>query len=388
MLTREYACSNCGFGFCSNCVKFRAVVPGKGKDPQKVCGSCQDKLKHPEKVKQQVYAMPEALQRRLDAQQNSGGGPPVIINKENRKMSSLRRGLSADDQKIADRLEKLQKERREKAAVPTDSDITARLSKLKGEQDPMSSSNQENIGTPFYKPPDKRSDVDKTKDLLESAMAEVKIDSTILTPEQDIANRLAKLRGQDPNQVVASFPSARLPDPSLFISQSSQNEMMDMDLDEVAKLINTVGRDVEEEAKQSIIDLQKDKAIQEQLSKLRVSKSKPSLQLEDGEKSDGSGEDEDEIVEVERITKQLLEEQLLEERLEFPPSVPEHKKQAKSTGPDDYEPEELPWCVICNDDASIRCRGCDDDLYCRSCFKEFHDGEDSREHKPVSFSKR
>uniref|UniRef100_A0A182YAQ1 Uncharacterized protein n=1 Tax=Anopheles stephensi TaxID=30069 RepID=A0A182YAQ1_ANOST len=47
--------------------------------------------------------------------------------------------------------------------------------------------------------------------------------------------------------------------------------------------------------------------------------------------------------------------------------------------------EELPWCTICNEDAVLRCRGCDNDLYCRGCYKEFHYDEDPNEHPTVPF---
>lgn len=40
------------------------------------------------------------------------------------------------------------------------------------------------------------------------------------------------------------------------------------------------------------------------------------------------------------------------------------------------EQKELPWCVICNEDATQRCVDCDGDLYCDACFIECCKPED------------
>ncbi|KAF3046512.1 hypothetical protein E8E12_010404 [Didymella heteroderae] len=49
------------------------------------------------------------------------------------------------------------------------------------------------------------------------------------------------------------------------------------------------------------------------------------------------------------------------------------------------------WCVICQDDATLRCLGCDGDLYCRNCWMEGHKGEsagfEERRHRAVEFVK-
>lgn len=49
------------------------------------------------------------------------------------------------------------------------------------------------------------------------------------------------------------------------------------------------------------------------------------------------------------------------------------------------------WCIICSDDATLRCTGCDGDLYCTNCWLEGHRGEDAgaeeRTHKAVQFVK-
>lgn len=42
------------------------------------------------------------------------------------------------------------------------------------------------------------------------------------------------------------------------------------------------------------------------------------------------------------------------------------------------------WCSICNDDAVFKCKGCDNDFYCKRCFKECHDKYDLKTHHTLS----
>jgi hypothetical protein len=57
-----------------------------------------------------------------------------------------------------------------------------------------------------------------------------------------------------------------------------------------------------------------------------------------------------------------------------------------------YTDEEVDsWCIICEDDATVKCLGCDGDLYCASCWKEGHMGPDvgweERRHKWTKYKK-
>ncbi|KAH7319325.1 hypothetical protein BKA65DRAFT_514318 [Rhexocercosporidium sp. MPI-PUGE-AT-0058] len=49
------------------------------------------------------------------------------------------------------------------------------------------------------------------------------------------------------------------------------------------------------------------------------------------------------------------------------------------------------WCIICQDDATVKCMGCDGDLYCANCWKEGHMGPDvgyeEKTHKWVKYRK-
>lgn len=52
----------------------------------------------------------------------------------------------------------------------------------------------------------------------------------------------------------------------------------------------------------------------------------------------------------------------------------------ESVSSDEEEDTEIDdWCTICNEDASLRCKGCSGDLYCSSCYKEFHTPSDTED---------
>jgi len=50
------------------------------------------------------------------------------------------------------------------------------------------------------------------------------------------------------------------------------------------------------------------------------------------------------------------------------------------------------WCIICCDDATLRCLGCDGDLYCGNCWNEGHRGQDvgleEKSHKAMTFVRK
>jgi hypothetical protein len=50
------------------------------------------------------------------------------------------------------------------------------------------------------------------------------------------------------------------------------------------------------------------------------------------------------------------------------------------------------WCIICQDDATLKCLGCDGDLYCQTCWMEGHKGEsaglEEKRHKAVLYSRK
>jgi hypothetical protein len=65
--------------------------------------------------------------------------------------------------------------------------------------------------------------------------------------------------------------------------------------------------------------------------------------------------------------------------------------KAKSNLPTYTDEDIESWCVICNEDATVRCLGCEGDLYCQECWNEGHRSPDAgyeeRTHKAVVYTR-
>ncbi|XP_019877415.2 abscission/NoCut checkpoint regulator [Aethina tumida] len=89
--------------------------------------------------------------------------------------------------------------------------------------------------------------------------------------------------------------------------------------------------------------------------------------------------------EIDKITKKIMDEVALEERCSS--SMPASSKASRSSEEDELArtSPELPWCVLCNNDAKFRCLDCSGDLYCTECNKEVHKNWGDTDHKVIPY---
>ncbi|XP_064318603.1 abscission/NoCut checkpoint regulator [Phalacrocorax carbo] len=394
---KEHGCRSCGRLFCSGCLRFSAAVPRRGSAQQKVCKQCHGKLtgelsqsssakwSPPENYKKRVAAF-EAKQNQLKEQQKAAAKLPG-------QADSRYQGLSKEDRAIAERLERLREERKPKS-IPTQAEIESRLAALKEEcwrpvpstqeiedrlavlqgRDPAS-----HVPRPVHQPPDTRSLVQQTDDLLTQLSEEAAIDAHYRPRVQPHA-----------------LSSQRLND----LNRESEDSVCPTNLDP---------KQLEEEKNkllaEAAAELREENTRQEKV--LQVAKRLAVLRGEDPEKVTletyefpDSDEEVAEEEAIRRVLKQLTEEAALDEATGFNISpdqttqpgpsqqnLPKKEKQKSQTPTsiplaraDDSDEDELPWCCICNEDATLRCHGCDGDLYCQRCFQEGHDEFDLKDH--------
>ena len=381
IFTKEKSCKNCALSFCSGCIKTKMIIPKSGAEGN-VCRGCEQTIR----MQQTNRPPPDALQRRLNLLENPPAKNPITVYTHNRKMSNLKRGLSVEDKAIADRLEKLQRDRKASMNIPTEAELKERLIKLKDHpQVPSDVANNENRN--LFRKEDKSKE-QTTRDLLEQAQAEVKLENKMPKPEDEIRDRLAKLRGHE----IITHPEPMDISPETFLgSQSEKNvkEKKQENMTDLCTLLDEVSMEAEHDANIALKEFESDKDLQKKFSKIMKQKSQ---QAKETDKSDSEqDEDEAEKIVIGILSEENMDEQSTKDEEICLPDVPTYLPTQPFVGRQiqrsmEEGDKELPWCIICNENAVLRCvEGCDGDLYCSRCFKECHDEMDLNEHKTKAF---
>ncbi|XP_029392512.1 abscission/NoCut checkpoint regulator isoform X1 [Mus pahari] len=371
LFKKEYGCKNCGRAFCNGCLSFSALVPRAGNTQQKVCKQCHTILTRGSSDTASKWSPPQNYKKRVAA-----------LEAKKKPSTSQSQGLTHKDQAIAERLARLRQENKPKS-VPSQAEIEARLAALKDEVQGSIPSTQEmedrlaalqgrvpppHTARPAYQAPDTRTQAQQMQDLLTQLTAEVAIDENC-----------------QPRASAASLQNDLNKGAARSQHSNSQGQASQSLEEEKNKLLAEAAVELQEEntRQERILALAKRLAVLKGQDPSRVT-------LQDYHLPDS---DEDEETAIQRVMQQLTEEAALDEASGF--NIPEKPApgsraqpcKAETEGPQ-AEEEELPWCCICNEDATLRCAGCDGDLYCARCFREGHDNFDLKEHQTSPYHPR
>ncbi|XP_030071362.1 abscission/NoCut checkpoint regulator isoform X2 [Microcaecilia unicolor] len=351
----------------------------------------------PEHVPQRVAAL-EGKQNQLGSSQQGPLRAPAV--------SGLKyENLAKEDRAIAERLERLRQDTKPKS-LPSLSEMESRLAALKNDPVKHVPSTQEmedrlavlqgrsppsKMPAPVHQPLDSRAQAEKVDDLLTQLTEEVAIDenynpgapSEVVSPHS--LNDLSRgNEGSDWKSCAADLDPKRLEE-------------------EKNKLLAEAAIELREEntRQEKILEVAKRLAVLQ-------GKDPNTVTLKDYTLPDSDEELDEEA--IQRVLQQLSEEAALDEasvlnipldetssaapseqnrsrKVKFKVPVPAvvARRPAEVTEAPNSDEEELPWCCICNENASLRCHDCDDDLYCQRCFREGHDEFDRKEHQTSSY---
>ncbi|XP_078674151.1 abscission/NoCut checkpoint regulator-like isoform X1 [Branchiostoma floridae x Branchiostoma belcheri] len=394
LFKKEVGCPRCGFAFCSKCVGKSVVLPGQ-QAAKNVCYRCYDEVTS-EKTKTAAgrYSPPANFKKRLEkhaaASDRSHTTAPLPGGPVQGRFPP-----GSKDREIAERLQRL-KEDRKPAHIPTEQEMAARLAALKGTDKPPPS--QQDItdrlailqgrdpaasqaSSSLLQPTQKRTDVERVDSLLNQIGEEVSLDNrTDGITQEGAENDLGK-EGPSRDMSTSSGLPTNIPARSDSPTDTTPTQ------EEVQNLISQTRAELGTEQ----AGRQRTQELAHRLDRLKGL---------DNLTGDGAcskwDSDEDEAETTRRILQQALEEDKLDEKVKtsgYADLLGQKKGKVSNKAPgatkasrqkfvadESDSDEDLPWCCICNQDAVLTCHGCDEDLYCRRCYREGHDRMDMEDH--------
>jgi len=187
--------------------------------------------------------------------------------------------------------------------------------------------------------------------------------------EQEIRDRLNKLKGSN------NYVPPHLINNPKFVPKDTRT-----DAEKADNLLEmfSVERDIE-------LSQNPQDEIEARLAVLREKGIRPNegKYVKDLHDSSSSSEDE-----VDKITKKIMDEVALDVRcpLRLPANTDTEISNDIEMNDIENSPE-LPWCILCNNDARFQCLDCND-LYCEECNKEVHKTWGDADHKVILFKRK
>ncbi|XP_015761158.1 PREDICTED: abscission/NoCut checkpoint regulator-like isoform X1 [Acropora digitifera] len=350
---REHGCKKCGHIFCSGCTSNLLVLPEHGSKKVKVCDQCYRNAtrlagKESHKFNPSASSMND-LNRNTAFSNRSGINNTQGWIPASRSVGAIiptnpvgdKNCVTDPDETIRRRLEKLKSDdsahsSNDPPVKLTDEELGNRFENLTGRK---ATSMQKSDVNAFLVA--KKSAVEEVDDLMKQVMAENRLDEDVggnnrsgIT-DREIEERLARLKDMDPS--LTNRPKATELD-SDEDDETASKRYLEQILSEVALDVKMGDIDVGETRK-------KDNSSKTTLSTSPTpGRSKVAM---DNESSSSSNK---------------------------------YSYMFSKDYDASSDDEELPWCCICNGNAVLRCHGCDDDLYCRRCYREGHSREDYEDH--------